>query len=378
MTRAVFGFCMYGVGNPYDTVGSESPALVLYTNGELPPSGLPSELTVLGQAPVVLPIVQGLPGVNFGASPRTPVGSGGTTTVRLIDDVLGKLGQLFLTDDDSEFWLLQEAKLTATDVVLTLKGKNSPPQQVYYIGNEAVFNEVINASNTQTWEMEVTRGYYGGTAQVRTLAPRDYSPGETGAGDAVLITKKPNWDNGFYCGLYLFLLDAEGAYVDHILRRGIVVGEPTPKERPFYDIQVKFLEDALAEHQIGESSRAVSLSHKIIVELADVGGDVLPLQASMRLSRVEAETMFNEVLHTPGTEVMLSSLVTTLKTRLFQDPQCKPQIVIEDGDTWVFDITDLRLITYGGNSNNNYIQFIKLSLTLSTQSDGASVGAGGS
>jgi hypothetical protein len=375
MTRAVFGFCMYGVGDPFNNIaGSESPALVLYTNGELPPTGLPAELTVLGVPPVVRPIVSGLPGINFGASPRTPVGSGGTTNIRLMDDDTGSLGKLFLTDDNAEFWLLQEDKLSAAETILTVKGNNSPPQQVYYIGNEAIFQEIINVSNTQTWEMEVTRGYYGSIAQVRTLAPRDYSPGETGAGDAVLITKKPNWDNGFYCGLYLFILDENGAYVRHILRRGVVIGEPTPKERPYYDISVKMLEDVLADHQIGEESRAVSLSRKIVVDEADIGSDGgFPLQATLRLTREEAETFFNECLHDPGTTVIVPALVTDLKARLFQDPDIHPQIVIEDGDTWIFDLIDIRLLTYGSNVNSNYIQYISIKLSLVTNSDGASI-----
>jgi len=229
---------MYGIGNPFETTGSETPSLVLYTNGILPSTGLPAELTVLGTPPTVLPILSGLPGVSFGASPRTPVGSGGTTTLMITDDKLGSLGKLWLTDDDATFWLLQDAKLTADAVEMDLKGPSAPTQQTYYLGNEAFFLEGVLTSNTQTWHVEVTRGYYGSFPQVRTLAPRDYSPGESGSGDAILVTKKPNWDNGFYCGLYFFILDQNGAYVDHILRRGVVIGEPTPKERPYYDIQI--------------------------------------------------------------------------------------------------------------------------------------------
>lgn len=373
--RAVFGFCMYGVGDPFNNVaGAESPAVVLYTNGELPATGLPSELTVSGTPPVVRPILAGLPGVNFGASPRTPVGSGGTLTVRLMDDATGSLGKLFLTDDDQEFWLLQETELTDSDINLTVKGNNSPPQQVYYIGNEAVFQETILTSNTQTWVMEVTRGYYGSFPQARTLAPRDYSPGETGAGDAVLVTKKPNWDNGFYCGLYLFLLDQDGAYMGHILRRGVVVGEPTPKERPYYDIQVKMLEDVLADHQIGEESRVVSLTNKAVVDEADIGSDGgFPLLASLRLSRPEAESFFNFALHTPGSNTMSTSRIATLKSRLFQDPDIHPQLVLEDGDTWIFDIVDIRLLSYATNANNNFIQYVLVKLSLNTNSKGASI-----
>ncbi len=376
MAKAVFAFCMYGVGDPFNNVaGAESSRLVLYTNGELPSSGLPSELNVFGQTPTIRPIISGLPGVNFGANPRSPVGSGGTLTIRLMDDALGSLGKLFLTDDDAVFWLLQEAELSSTDNILTVKGPSAPPQQVYYLGNEAFFQESITASSTQTWEQEVTRGYYGSIAQPRTLAPRDYSPGETGAGDAVLVTKKPNWDNGFYCGLYIFILDSEGNYVSHILRRGVVVGEPTPKERPYYDIQVKMLEDVLADHQIGEQSRKVSLSKKAIVNEADVGSEgAFPVQASLRLTREEAETYFNFCLHTPGSNVITQARLNILKSRLYQDPDIHPQLVLEDGDTWVFDLVDVSLLTYASNANNNYVQWVCLTLTLVTNSDGATIG----
>jgi hypothetical protein len=377
MTRAVFGFCMYGIGDPFDIdPGGESPALVLYTNGELPSSGLPAELTVLGQPPVIRPIipVDGLPGVNFGANPRSPVGSGGTLTIRLIDDETGSLGKLFLTDDDAQFWLLQNEELLASDVDLYLKGYSTPDQRVYYVGNEAMFLEAINGSSEQTWDIEVTRGFYGSIPQARSLAPRDYAPGEDGSGDAVLVTKKPNWDNGFYCGLYLFLLGAEGQYVSHILRRGVVVGEPTPKARPYYDIQVKMLEDHTADHQIGEESRVVSLSKKIVVEEADINSDQsYPVHASLRLTREEAETFFNFNLHKPGSTVMTSARVAELKARLFQDPEIKPQLVIDEGDTWVFSIDDLILITNNNANTGAYTQSVKVKLTLITQSPGATI-----
>jgi hypothetical protein len=291
-----------------------------------------------------------------------------------MDDDTGSLGKLFLTDDDAQFWLLQNSEILAADVNMSLKGWAEPPQQVYYIGNEAVFLEAVLVSNAQTWNIEVTRGYYGSLTQARTLAPRDYSPGEDGSGDAVLVTKKPNWDNGFYCGLYLFILDQDGNYVSHILRRGIVVGEPTPKDRPYYDIQVKMLEDHAADHQIGEESRAVSLSKKIVVEEADINSDQsFPVHASLRLTRAEAETFFNFALHEPGSNVMTQARVLELKDRLYQDPDIIPQLVIDEGDTWVFSIDDLTLFTQANAQNGAYIQSLKVKLTLITQSEAATI-----
>ncbi len=373
--KGIFGLVIYGLTNPYDTATTTA---TLYTDGDLPTAGRPTELV---GAPI-LPIVHQRPGIHWGADPRSPVGSDGEVTVTLIDDEEGKLGQLFLNDPDSYTWGVEANRLSDVATAISVVGLPlltvADETTVHYLGNEAVVFS-LGAQTSQGQNLTLVRGQCGSAARVHTLRPTDYSPGEDGTQDRILLKQKPDWDEGFLCGLYLFTLDELGAISGYILRRGVVIGEPRDEERPFFDVDIRLLEDHLSSHKVGETSKETTLGFRIIAtEIEGTSADKLyPNKALILLSLAQAEAFFNEPLGARGSGIIDVSMVTDLNTRMTADPEVTYEVKVDDGDQWIFLITNVG--TYDYNANGVAHKAIKLSGTLLRPdgiSDGATIGGG--
>jgi len=363
MSRYVFGFVMYGIGDPYN---SEATAPVLYTDGVLPTTGLPTELS----GATIRTLVTKRPGVNWGADPRHPVGSEESATITLLDDAIGTLGTLFLDDPSAPYWGLETNRLSASATAVGVVGETSIGDGItYYLNNEAV-NVAIGAPTwmgTQT--LALTRGVCGSTARVHALRPSAFSEGEDGSEDRILLRKKPDWEAGFLCGVYLFRLDQFGAIQDYVLRRGVVTGEPTPRRWPEYDISIKFLEDRLNSHTIGETSKEVTLTQYILVHRLE--GAQRPSQVSFLLTRPQAERFFNEPLGSRSSLAFSSTSISNLNTRLKADASVTYEIKLSNDYEWVYKITALSLYTFTAAG----VSYQSLKVSCSLQPGGYSTGA---
>lgn len=376
--KGVFGFVMYGVGDPWNPTTEINP--VLYTDAALPSTGLPAELT---NATIYPSAIAKRPGINWGADPRNPAGSDSTATITLLDDELGTLGTLFLEDVDQNFWLVEDDRLADDATTITLVGvtattapANNAP---YYLGNECV-TLVLNDDPTRggTATYTVARAKCGSQARVHVVRPSEYSAGEDGSADRLLLKQKPDWSEKFYCGCYLFLLDELGAISSYILRRGIVAEAPRDIERPYYEIKVKFLEDALCEHTIGAVSKVVSPQRLIATQIAGSRVDNLtPKTVSILLSQKSAEEFFNEPLGERGGALLSNAMVTNLNTRLFADSSVTYQIKIDDGDQWIFRITKIKIFQYQNEPRGSLFYGVNISASLVAggRSPGATIGA---
>jgi hypothetical protein len=360
---------MLGVPDPWNL---SSTATVLYTDGELPASGRPAEL--VGATTRV--IVAGRPGINFGADPRNPVGSDGAVTVSLIDDgdgnILnpkeGALGKILLNDPDGLFWGLNTNRLTASTTATSWVNMPAPSDGLYFIRNECVHGNYTSSTTgtPPTHNVTLTRARCGSIAQVHVLRPTDFSPGEDGKEDRIYATQRPNWDEEFYCAVYLFLLDHNGAIIDYVARLGIVAEEPTQRERPFYDVKVKFLEDRIASHKIGGPARQVTLQDRIIVTHLQGGR---PQQVGVVMRPAAAAAFFNEPVGLRGSPNADPAVVTNLYARingnLNGDPDITYQMKIAaNGQDWVYRISSIGYFEYQPSEGGNNVKGVKINGTL--------------
>ena len=373
--RAVFGFVIYGVGDPWSNTETNP---VLYTDAMLPTTGRPTELT----SAVVYPIVAKRPGINWGADPRNPTGGEGEVTVTLIDDASGTLGTLFLYDPDQNVYPVEDTRLRDFDTSLTIYsgptvyGAQYPTNsRVYYLGNEAITCTLTSGpTRGGTTTHTIVRGRCGSTARVHVVRPSEYSPGEDGTQDRILLKSKPDWEEGFYCGVYLFYLDELGAISDYVLRRGVVIGEPTPIERPCYEIKLKWLEDRLSDHTVGDKSKIVKPMRLVATEIwGSSAARLYPQRVSVLLSLRDAEGLFNEPLSERGSSLISAALVDNLNSRMRADRDITYELKIDDGDQWIFRISQVEPYELRADPRGSNYYAIKVSGTL--LSEGRSAGA---
>lgn len=367
---AIFGFVMYGISDPADQTFTFP---VLYTDKEIAAATLTAAIALYPALAElsscrVLPIVAKLPGINWTADPRNPVGSDGTATITLYEDDLGSLGQLFLKDDAAKKWGFEVNTITEADTFLQVVNSPAPAERVYYMGNEAVEVTGVGAVGafTTTNEISFARAQCGSFARVHKLRPSNYSAGESGSADRIALCEKPNFDEGFYCGVYCFLLNPDGSIKNYLLRRGVVMGDPTPNGDT-YSVQMKFLEDHLSQHMVGDVSKETTLTRKIkaltIVQLP--GGKLKPVDVEMYMSLKEAEAFFNEPLAPRNSDLISTAMVADLDTRIKADPSIDYQIKIVHGDTWVFKIVKLVRFSFGYATTNAPGDYcVKLTCTL--------------
>jgi len=357
MSDFVFGLVMYGIPDPRVATSSTVPCL--YTDGFINASdaGLPSELTGC----TMYRIVTGKPGQNWGADPRNPTGQNETITVLLEEDQAGTLSQLFLYDDGSVLWGFKESTLTDVDSLASIVGSPEPTDDVpYFLGRECV-TVVANSSPTpfyRSLDIGLTRARCGSLSQTHCLRPSDYSNVEDGT-DRLYLREKPDWDAGFYCGLYLFKLDQFGAISDYILRRGRVVGAPQRRDGNTYAIEIEYLEDALNAHEVGGTSKEISLSHMIVVTKIE---QQRPQEVSFLLTKDQAEAFFNEPVSRRGSKTIDSATLTDLEARLQSDTETEWQIKLSHGDDWIFKINALSF--YQWNSEGAQYKTVKVDCSL--------------
>ena len=355
--RAVFGFVIYGCGDPWAPTAT---APVVYTDAELPSSGLPSELT----GATVYPRVVKRPGVNWGADPRNPAGTDGRATVTILDDALGTLGTLWLQDPTSERYGLEQNRLTAATTSVTSAGATAPTSgRIHYLENEAVLVTTNSSTPRYTSALTLTRGRCGSVAQVHAVRPAEYSEGEDGSEDRLYLDRKPDWQHGFRCGVYLFRLDQFGAIESWILRRGVVDAEPTPVEWPHYEVPIRWIESEINSHTVGGVTQQVTLGQAIRVTELKQGR---PEKAQVWLDLKKAEALFNEPLSPRGSTAVgvNATYVASLNTRMQADTSAVYQLVCEDGaDTWVYKILSLAVGLIQTSGGRSY-QICKVSLQL--------------
>jgi hypothetical protein len=368
MADYVFGFVMYGIGDPWSP---NAVAPVLYTKGIISATdpGLPAELTGC----TIHTRVTGLPGVNWGADPRHPTGFEESATLELLDDALGTLGTLFLKDDEAGEWGLETNRLASGTTSATFLNLPSPTAgDLVYLGNEAITLGVfsVGPSNTNgTTTATLTRARCGSSARAHVLHPSDYK-GNDGE-DRLYLRSKPDWEENFLCGLYLFRLDQYGAIEDYVLRRGVVDGEPTPTNWPHYQISVKLIEDRINSHTVGEQSKEITLSNSILVHALD---GVRAKEVSFLLRREQAEQFFNEPLGPRSSDIISSSMISNFSGRLLADPKIVYQIKLKNDYEWIYKITQVSTYTFNANGVAQQRVRIKATLEPGAFSTGASSG----
>lgn len=369
MSEYVFGFVMYGIGDPW---APNAVAPVLYTKGNLSATdpGLPAELVGC----TIHPRVTGLPGVNWGADPRNPVGQEESATVEILDDELGTLGTLWLKDDEAGEWGLEVVdRLAASATSATFVNLPSPTAgDLVYLGNEAITLAAFTAgpsSTNGTTTATLTRARCGSAARAHVLHPADYK-GDDGE-DRLYLRSKPDWEEKFLCGLYLFRLDQFGAIESYVLRRGVVDAEPTPTNWPHYQISVKLIEDRINSHTVGGQSKEITLSNSILVHALD---GTRAKEVSFLLKRRDAEDFFNEPLGPRSSSIISTSMVANFSSRITVDPKIIYQVKLKNDYEWIYKITQVAVYTFNANGVAHQRVRIKATLEPGAFSAGASSG----
>jgi len=378
--KYVFALHILGLKDPFNTA-STNP--VVFTDGELPSTGLPSELSSATQ----YPIIQKLPGVAFTANPRNPVGSGTTFTVSLLDFEQGELGKVFLSDSSESYYLLDQSVLSDSATSIKVVCSDPPNLNSYnYINNECIKVTAVTANTDLSYTLTVARAQLNSIAKIHKLLPSSYSMGEDGSQDRIVMTPKPRLENGFHAKVYLFQLGQDGEIIDYSVTRVVTMENPIPSIEEngiYYNVSLKFIEDYLSELKIGGLFKEVKTSYNIIAteigtvtktKILSINGvnqvsiytTTVAKSCFIKLNRKEAEEFFNEPLHQPSGQSIDSSLVSTLNTTIVSTyPDIAYQVKIKaNGDEYIYRITQIL-----GLSN----QFVNIYLTYVDSSPDASI-----
>jgi hypothetical protein len=400
MPRYIFGLHVAGLRHPQDSTNVNP---ILFTNGTLPSSGLPSPLsgmTVLPWIPIGGESIES----NWTSDPRKPVGDAKPIAVQLLDDPDGSLGQLLLRDSHTTTWDLDQATVAAassgdsTAILTTTKPGDAPVVgEVYYLEGEAVKvtasagRSFGSGTSPISYTVTVTRGRCGSTARYHRPDPAAYAADTDGTEVRLWLDSRPNFDAyRFDATIYLIELDDFGAYSTHHARNVFVESQPKPVRKGVYEIQLSQISGYLDAHPFSVMDRTVTLSHCIrVAESATqgahqlietpaggigwhVGGALVPTQAVVYLTRQEAETLLREPLHKTANPKLDETLTDALCTKLTALPGVIDYFLeVEANGKWLFKIAGIQYYTQIPIGKTAKESFVKVSLTLVDRAPGS-------
>ena len=168
--------------------------------------------------------------------------------------------------------------------------------------------------------------------------------------------------------MYLFKLDQFGAIESFILRRGVIDGEPSKDRWPLWDLKIKWMEDALSEHKIGEQCKEVTLTSPIIITQLDSYGGARAKQVAVTMNAKQVKDCFNTSISERGADTIVTTKLSSLKTRLqANSASISWELVLNvGGDEWVYKINNVipADAAIGAGTNASALKTVKLSCSL--------------
>ena len=346
-----FAFEVHGLRSP-TSITSTAPQLL--STRELNLAALPefAGYTVL---PDIL--ASDVSGYNWSSDPRRIVGSGGDCAVKLFDKA-GVWGTQLQRNAKTDFYDLSLSSYSETAFLLyfTAKGGAAPPvlNQILWLEGEAIqitSAPTLVSGTVNTWTVLFSRGVCGSRAQVHRLDPISYYLGDDGKEDRLYLDARPNFASYLFTGaLYLFRLDQFGAVVDYIKRFVYLDAPPTPLKGKKWEFRFKDIGDLLAQHQMGSAQRVTTVSHRLQAQLSQQGyGNAnqgpadtnlyVPERCTVLLTRMEAERLFREPLHTPGSAKLESAKVTSLNNALNASTAVQYLVEVEASGKWLYRLS---------------------------------------
>jgi hypothetical protein len=387
-----------------DPSSATSAAGVVFTSKDIPAAALPSPLSGY----TVVPWLEQISGDSWTSDPRQVIGPGGEAEV-ILKDPDAVLGTLLLRNALTDSWDIQATRIEDDAATITVSGAPGAlptANQIVWIGREAVKIGGVsalalgNGSSTVSANLTgITRGACGSFAQLHRLDPLAYFAESDGSEARLQLDARPNFAaNAFFCSLYLLALDQNGAPAGYLRRFGYLKATPTPLRGRFWKLQVSDLGELIAEHQLGDEARAVTLSHGVhILELGhssrpiapspeDVVADVLgqgsipeqsgvvfPTSAAIFLDRLEAERFFREPLHKAGLKTLDSTMCTDLFA-LFNAIRTSVDLLveIEAGAKWLYKVSGFFFASVTRPGESTARTFVRLTLTIVDREKGKS------
>jgi hypothetical protein len=382
-SERVAGFVLHGLRNPED---SEDESPIVFTSRDLPAAALPAPLSGF----TVVPWLASVSGWNWSSDPRRVIGSGGMASV-LLEDPSAVLGTQLLRSAITSSWDIEATRLEpgATSIRVTgTPGALPTAGTVAWIENEAVKITAVNprtlgaTTSTASATLTISRGECGSWDVLHRLDPLDYDARSDGLEDRLLLDSRPGLGAyTFLCSLYLIRLDQYGGLKSYIRRWGYLQAVPTPRKGRTWELKVADIGDLLAEHQMGNEARQVTLSHAVQV-LESVGGaeagdegrrfhgigqglfdlgvgiadgqqpapenppPPVATSAALYLDRLEAERFFREPLHLAGaglSQAMVEDLAAEIVNG--RSDGVTWYVELEAGGKWVYQLTAISYTT---------------------------------
>lgn len=307
---------------------------VLFLDRKVSQSSLPAAFSTatLVYGYNAFPMVQG---ATHSTSILDPVGQAGTPSVRLKDDQVGTLAQIFAPDPvglNTTRWAITNDLASQTTTLrgdmdpartkLIFQGVTSPvANQIVWVGKEALkvsgTPALAPGAGSGAWQVTVVRAQAGSRAITHYLNTWSYPPGDDGSRETLFATSRPDFDGAsFEAQLFHFKLDPndpEAITSTDWVWNGFVAGRPTCDTQGLWTLPIGHVTRLIAEWLLGsEQSKEVELSHPIAV-IEERSGEGLTYspweprppkayarQAKAFLTRYEAERFFGQSLHLPG------------------------------------------------------------------------------
>ena len=381
---------------------SEYPTL--FVDAPLAKSTIPAGLGPLSDANLVISgrlAANGISGSTWTGGIREPVFVGSAPTARLLDDATGTLSRLLAADAAWRYtnhWTLDEVGSVAKDLLtLVLRGPVAPTaSQIVYLGSEAIKIGAVATSGKIHTCTSCVRARCGSRAIVHSLDPDSYPPGSSGIEETLIATSRPLFDDTRYEAVLVQfrMTDADPEAVESAewVWFGHVSARPTRNVDNTWSVPVAHVSAAIKNHSFG-GQKGIELSHVVWVNVTTDALDVsvpqgggtlgfnagalagqfgfgggysvggvsaaiatsrLPSKVTFDLTRYEAERIFGQALHKPGSNFFDTTLVTNLNTHLGVDSRVTYEIHCEaGGHPWVFRIDSLN--NSGGDLNSIFV-----------------------
>ncbi len=371
MSDLVFGFCLYGLRDPYTTSGVDAQKPILFTDRGIDVAQLPAEFANY-KVLAILPPGQD-PGENWVGDPRGGLGAGGEQSIDIPEDGSGALARILLPDPKAPYWLVRTPVIeedTVGNIDIYVNGgagaANAPAiGSIYWIESEAFYaGNVVDVSLStglpMSYRVVASRAHCGSFQERHEIDPASY--GENGGGNDVRLRfdSKPNFQgNRFKGAFFLWRLPTRRETVaTEVERRYFFVDKPPVlverEGKFFYSIQPRPVADLIDGYKFSATPKALALTERVqVVQLEEessaAGYSCRPKKAKLILSRLKTELLFRHVVHLPPSGVLNPALLSDLWNRIqAARPLVDHRIVVRSLGVWVFKIASMSYATIRG------------------------------
>ncbi len=377
MADLVFGFCLYGLRDPYTSTGVSAQKPILFTNRGVDVAQLPPEFVNYKVLAILDPGKD--PGENWVGDPRGGLGSGGEQSIELPEDDLGTLGRILLPDPKAAYWSVRTPVIeedTVGNVDIYVNGRPGAARApaiggIYWIESEAFYaGNVVDVSAStglpMSYRVVASRAHCGSYQERHEIDPASYGENGEGSDVRLRLDSKPNFQgNRFKGALFLWRLPAQRATVaTEVERRYFYIDKPpTLIEKGgkfFYSIQPRPVADLIDGYKFSATPKELPLTERIQVvtleeESSAAGYVCRPKKAKLVLSRLKTELLFRHVVHLPPNGALYTPLLGDLWDRIQgAKPLVDHRIVVRSMGIWIFTISDMFFGTFKGTKKATF------------------------